>query len=111
MWLNLFLSGVGGASAEPPWPTMIRLVSSVGRRRLQWAELSGGGSGELTFVLGGAAVGQPDGHVGQQQLVVLVEAAELLQAAEGLLDSREMEVLVLNDETVFIVESKWRLQR
>lgn len=44
--------------------------------------------------------------ISQQKLVLLVITGELLQAGEGLLDPWKPVLLILNDETVFIIQSK-----
>lgn len=47
----------------------------------------------------------------QQKFVLLVKAGELDQSGKGLRDTRKTIVLILNDETIFIIKSTWSLNK
>lgn len=62
--------------------------------------------GKQTFGSWWTATTQHDRYFSQQQLGVLVIAGELSQAGKWFLDTRKTVVLILNNEAVFIIESK-----
>lgn len=59
-----------------------------------------------TFRSGWTATGQLDRHLTQHQFVVLVKADELSQAGECFLHTRKTVELILNNDAVFIIQSK-----
>lgn len=67
--------------------------------------------GKHTFGSRWTAAGQFHRYFSQQQLVVLVIAGELSQAGKCFLDTRKTVLFILDNQTVFIVKSKWSLQK